>query len=144
MNSDVYFQTGMWEYTVTNTDTNPQRISVIVRSQAKDPDDPPVVARAFWAITGTYIVIPGVTQRLFATVSKGETYTIYGMMVKSDIYGTQRFPWCYRWRYINGLLVQECSLALSHRYVLVYRCIIRILQLYLASFLLMASMYSQA
>ena len=70
----MFYQTGEWEYTVTNKDVDPQRVSIIVRSQPRDSINPPIVARAFWAITGEYIVVAGTMQRIFATVSRGKQY----------------------------------------------------------------------
>ena len=67
-----FYQTGIWRYTVTNRASASQRISVIIRSQPRDPENPPIVARAFWAYPGIYSATPGApNQRIHATVSKG-------------------------------------------------------------------------
>ncbi len=65
-------QTGGWNYTITNTGSSGQVISVKVTSQSSDPDVYPVTVDVFWSESNLDVSEPGhVPQALFATVSKG-------------------------------------------------------------------------
>ena len=49
-----------------------QRISVVVASHVRDPENPPIEVRPFWGVTEFDMQSRGINpQRVYATVTKG-------------------------------------------------------------------------
>ena len=74
-NVDVHCQVGAWSYEVTSLASSSQRISVIVASSVRDPNDPPIVVRPYWATQEFNGLTRGINdpQSVHAAVSKGRS-----------------------------------------------------------------------